>query len=63
MIGDTEGLDIRLEEFTEEDHDRKMAMLLDRRVVGLNRIAAEKIDDVIRAEVFRWWKKVKEFTF
>ena len=46
-IGDNEGLDILLEEFTEEDHVRKMAMLLGRRVVGLDRMAAEKIEDVI----------------
>ena len=32
--GDIEGSDVWLEEFTEEDDVGKMAMLLDRKVVG-----------------------------
>ena len=43
-----------LEELTEEDHVEKMATLLGRRFVGLDRIAAERIEDVIMAEVLRW---------
>ena len=56
-IGDIEGSDMWLEEFTEEDHVGKMAMLLGRRVVGMDRMAAVKIENVIMAEVLRWWKQ------
>ena len=45
--GDIEGLDMWLEEYMEEDSAGKMALLLGRRVVGLDRMAAEKIEDVI----------------
>ena len=62
-IGDTEGSDMWLEEFTEEDHVGKMAMLLGRRVVGMDRMAAVKIENVIMAEVLRWWKRRKELIF
>ena len=62
-IGDTEGSDMWLEEFTEEDHVGKMAMLLGRRVVGMDRMAAVKIANVIMAEVLRWWKRRKELIF
>ena len=44
----------------EEDHVGKMAMLLGRRVV---RCAAVKIENVIVAEVLRWWKQSKEHIF
>ena len=33
-----------------------IVMLLGRRVVGMDRIAAVKIVNVIMAEVLRWWK-------
>ena len=49
-----------LEEFTEEDHVGKMAMLLGRRVVGMDRMAAGMIENVIMADVLRWWKQRKE---
>ena len=62
-IGDIEGSDMWLEEFTEEDHVGKMAMLLGRRVVGMDRMAAVKIENVIMAEVLRWWKQRKELIF
>ena len=54
-IGDIEDSDMWLEEFTEEDHVGKMAMLLGRRVVGMDRMAAVKIENVTMAEVLRWW--------
>ena len=38
----------------------KMAMLLGRRVVGMDSMAAVKIENVIMAEVLRWWKQRKE---
>ena len=62
-IGDIEGLDMWLEEFTEKDHV-KMA-IMGRRVVGMDRMAAVKIisENVIMAEVFRWWKQRKELIF
>ena len=47
--GEIEGLD----EFIGEDQVGKMAMLLGRRVVGLVRMSAEKIEDVIMEEVLR----------
>ena len=59
-IGDNEGSDMLLEEFTEEDHVGKMAMLLGRRVVGMDRMATGMIENVIMAEVLRWWKQRKE---
>jgi len=59
-IGDIEGSDMWLKEFTEEDHVGKMAMLLGRKVVGC---AAVKIENVIMAEVLRWWKRSKELIF
>ena len=62
-IGDIEGSDLWLEEFTEEDHVGKMAMLLGRRVVGMDKMAAVKIENVIMAEVLRWWKQRKELIF
>ena len=62
-IGDIEGSDMWLEEFTEEDHIGKMAMLLGRRVVGMDKMAAVKIENVIMAEVLRWWKQRKELIF
>ena len=34
-----------------------VAMLLGWRVVGLDRMAAEKIENLIVAEVLRWWKQ------
>ena len=58
-IGDNEGSDMLLE-FTEEDHVGKMAMLLGRRVVGMDRMATGMIENVIMAEVLRWWKQRKE---
>ena len=33
------------------------------RFVGLDRIAAERIEDVIMAEVLRWWEQRKELVF
>ena len=51
-IGDIE--DMWMEECMEEDHVGKM--LLGRRVVGMDRMAAVKIENVIMAEVLRWWK-------
>ena len=63
MIGDIEGSDMWLEEFREEDHVGKMAMLLGRRVVGVDRMTAVKIENVIMAEVLRWWKQWKELIF
>jgi len=57
-IGDIEGSDMWLEEFTEEDE-----MLFGRRVVGMDRVAAVKIENVIMAEVLRWWKQRKELIF
>ena len=62
-IGDIEGSDVWLEEFTEKDNVGKMAMLLGRKVVDLDRMAAEKIENVIMAEVLRWWKQSKELIF
>ena len=62
-IGDIEGSDMWLEEFTQEDHVGKMAMLLGRRVVGMDRMAAGMIENVIMAEVLRWWKQRKELIF
>ena len=59
-IGDIEGSDKWLKEFTKEDHVGKMALLLGRRVVGC---AAVKIENVIMAEVLRWWKQSKELIF
>ena len=47
-----------MEEFTEEDHVGKMAMLLGRRVVCIDRMAAVKVENVIMAEVLRWWKQL-----
>ena len=35
-------------------------MLLGRRVVGMDRMAAVKIENVIMAELLRWWKQRKE---
>ena len=52
-----------MEEFREEDHVGKMAMLLGRRVVGVDRMTAVKIENVIMAEVLRWWKQWKELIF
>ena len=52
-----------LEEFMEEDHVGKMAMLLGRKVVGMDWMAAVKIEEVIMAEVLRWWKQRKELIF
>ena len=60
-IEDIEGSDMWLEEFTEEDHVGKM--LLGRRVVGMDRMTAVKIENVIMAEVLRWWKQRKELIF
>ena len=62
-IGDIEGSDMWLEEFREEDHVGKMTMLLGRRVVGMHRMAAVRIENVIMAEVLRWWKRRKELIF
>ena len=62
-IGDIEGSDMWLEKFTEVDIVGKMAMLLGRRVVGLDRMAAEKFENLIMAEVLRWWKQRKELVF
>ena len=62
-IGDLEGSHIWLEEFAEEDHVGKIALLLGRRFVGLDRIAAERIEDVIMVEVLRWWEQQKELVF
>ena len=61
-IGDIviEGSDMWLEEFTEEEHVGKMAMLLGRMVVGMDRMAAVKIDNVIMAEVLRWWNQLRK---
>ena len=50
-IRDIEGSDVWLKEFTGEDSVGKMAMLLGRKVVDLDRMAAEKIGNVIMAEV------------
>ena len=62
-VGDIEGSDMWLEEFTEENHVGKMAMLLGRRVVGMDKMAAVKIENVIMAEVLRWWKKGRNSYF
>ena len=34
-----------------------------RKVVGMDRMAAVKIENVIMAEVLRWWKRRKELIF
>ena len=47
-IGDIEGSDMWLEEFMEK---RKIIGS----VVGMDRMAAVKIENVIMAEVLRWW--------
>ena len=41
----------------------KMAMLLGRKVVDLDRMVAENIENVIMEEVLRWWKQRKELIF
>ena len=62
-IGDIEGSQVWLEEFTEEESVGKMAMLLGRKVVDLDRMVAENIENVIMEEVLRWWKQRKELIF
>ena len=59
-IGDIEGSHMWLEKFTEEENVGKMAMLLGRKVVGLDRMVAENIENAIMEEVLRWWKQRKE---
>ena len=58
-----EGSQVWLEEFTEEESVGKMAMLLGRKVVDLDRMVAENIENVIMEEVLRWWKQRKELIF
>ena len=52
-----------MEEFAGAGNDGKMALMLGRRVVGLDRMVAEKIDDLILAEILRWWQRRKELLF
>ena len=62
-IGDIAGSDAWMEEFAGAENDGKMALMLGRRVVGLDRMVAEKIDDLILAEILRWWQRRKELLF
>ena len=62
-IGDIEGSDAWLEEFAGAGNDGKMALMLGRRVVGLDGMVVEKIDDLRLAEVLRWWQRRKELVF
>ena len=62
-IGDIVGSDAWMEEFAGAENDGKMALMLGRRVVGLDRMVAEKIDDLILAEILRWWQRRKELLF
>ena len=40
-----------------------MVLMLGGRVVGLDRTVIEGIDDVVMAEVLKWWKRRKDLVF